>query len=138
MPNQIIRLSVTYFLTVFAAGCVFGSIRVPFVQPLIGTRYAELLELPLMLMVIWRASKYTVRQLKRENSSSLQPLLVGCLALGWLMTVELGAAALFRGGWNGIRRYILDRDPVAGPAFALAVLVYMLMPVLEWRSRRAR
>lgn len=37
-----------YFARVFATGFVLGSIRVPFLVPRLGVRYAELIEMPIM------------------------------------------------------------------------------------------
>jgi len=84
MLHEPIRLSLLYFSLVFAAGCVIGSIRVPFVQPVLGVRYAELLEMPIMAVVIWQAAQYTLWQLEgasEKRGGLTTPMLVGGLAL---------------------------------------------------------
>jgi hypothetical protein len=139
MLTQALRLSFFYFAIVFMFGALFGSARVPFLQPTLGTRYAELLEMPLMLFVIWQSAQLTINRLERKdgaNNQYLTPVLIGTLALLWLVGVELATAAILQGGWwNGIRVYFVARDVIAGPVYALAVLSYAIMPWYIWRCQ---
>ena len=50
MKWNVIKYGFTYFALVFAAGFVLGVIRVLLVEPRIGARYAELIEIPVMLI----------------------------------------------------------------------------------------
>lgn len=50
---RLLRLSLLYFTLVFGAGFILGPLRVLFLEPRLGTRNAELLEMPIMLVVIW-------------------------------------------------------------------------------------
>merc|ERR1712000_760770 len=105
----------------------------------IGTRYAELLEMPLMLFVIWQSAQLTINRLEQKkgtNNQYLTPILIGTLALLWLVGVELATTAVLQGGWwNGIRVYFVARDAIAGPVYALAVLSYAIMPWYVWRCQ---
>jgi predicted MFS family arabinose efflux permease len=52
----------TYFMLVFGAGFVSGSIRVPFLVPRLGERAAELIEMPFMLVVIVLSAQFITRR----------------------------------------------------------------------------
>lgn len=136
---QPLRLSILYFGLVFLAGVVLGSVRVPFLQPALGVRYAELLEMPLMVLVIWQAAQFTIWELEGGYGESLAfvtPVLIGALAFLWLVAVELAGTAVLRGGWwNGLSVYLAERDAVAGPVYAGVVLLYALMPWFVWKSQ---
>jgi hypothetical protein len=140
MLIEALRLSFFYFAIVFMFGALFGSARVPFLQPALGTRYAELLEMPLMLFVIWQSAQLTINRLEQKKDAShsqyLTPVLIGTLALLWLVGVELVTTTILQGGWwNGIRVYFVARDIIAGPVYALAVLSYAIMPWYIWRCQ---
>jgi hypothetical protein len=51
---QVVKAVVLYFVLVFGAGFVLGTIRTLWVVPLFGTRMAELMEMSLMLAVTMR------------------------------------------------------------------------------------
>ncbi|KAK5203150.1 hypothetical protein LTR96_010997 [Exophiala xenobiotica] len=126
MLTQALRLSFFDFAIIFIFGALFGSARVAFLQPTLGTRYAELLEMPLMLFVTWQSAQLTINRLEQKdgtNNEYLTPVLIGTFALLWLVGVELATTAFSQGGWwNGIRVYIVARDVIAGPLYALALL----------------
>ncbi|KAJ9637009.1 hypothetical protein H2204_004932 [Knufia peltigerae] len=140
VPPQVLRLSFFYFAMVFTCGALFGSARIPFLQPTLGARYAELLEMPLMLFVIWESAQLTVSRLgatKQGEERPSTPIWIGTLALVWLVGVELATTAILQGGWwNGVRVYFVGRDLVAGPVYALAVLSYTIMPWYIWLCQR--
>jgi hypothetical protein len=51
MTVQILKAGGLYFALVFGAGFVLGTIRTLLVVPRVGTRRAELMEMPIMLLV---------------------------------------------------------------------------------------
>lgn len=59
--------AVAYFLLVFGAGFVLGTVRVLLILPLVGERAAELLEMPLMLTVIVFAARWMNRHERRNR-----------------------------------------------------------------------
>src|SRR5208337_4093029 len=60
---QLVKAGVLYFALVFGAGFVLGTIRTLWVVPRVGTRTAELMEMPIMLAVTIVAARWTVLRL---------------------------------------------------------------------------
>lgn len=129
------RSAVLYFATVFAAGLVLGIVRVPLLVPRLGARVAELLEMPLMLVVIVLASKQVLRRLDRASGLGA-PLAVGLLALGLMIAAELAVAVVLAG--RSVADYIVaGRDPVSGAAYIAMLGIFAAMPCFQaWRRRR--
>ena len=48
---RIVKAGVLYFALVFGAGFVLGTIRTLWIVPRLGTRMAEMMETPIMLMI---------------------------------------------------------------------------------------
>jgi hypothetical protein len=61
-PLNILKAAVVYFALVFGAGFVLGPIRILFIVPRFGVRLAELMEFPVMLVVIVLAARWLVRK----------------------------------------------------------------------------
>jgi hypothetical protein len=55
------RAALVYFAIVLGTGFVLGMFRVPMLVPLIGERWAELAEMPVMAAVIFIAAGYLLR-----------------------------------------------------------------------------
>ena len=77
---QILKASVLYFALVFGAGFVLGTIRTLWVVPRVGTRIAELMETPVMLVVTLVATRWIVLRLAVPPTPSAR-LGMGCIAL---------------------------------------------------------
>ena len=60
---QILKAGTLYFALVFGAGFVLGPIRILWAVPRFGTRVAELMEAPIMLVVTILAGRWIVRRL---------------------------------------------------------------------------
>ncbi|MDH5176640.1 MAG: hypothetical protein OEX15_08255, partial [Gammaproteobacteria bacterium] len=69
-----------YFLLVFSAGFMLGTVRVLFIVPAIGERAAELLEMPLMLLVVAMAARFIVGKFAGSIHDTPQWLQVGAIA----------------------------------------------------------
>jgi uncharacterized membrane protein len=134
-----IRLSLLYFIAVFLAGALFGSLRVIFIQPYLGMRYAELFEMPIMLIWVWQAAHLTVWQLeggRNKNMASTTLILVGLFGLLFLIIAELTGTAIQRRNWSSVFEvYFAGRDVVAGPVYGLAIVAYAVMPWYIWTFR---
>jgi len=127
---QILKAGILYFAIVFGAGFVFGTIRTIWVVPRIGTRWAELLEMPLMFAVTIAAARWLVLRLAIPSTSSAR-LEMGVIALVLLVATEFGPMLWLRG--LSIRRYLETRDPVSGTVYYVMLGVFAVMPLLVAR-----
>src|SRR6266480_3292125 len=124
----LLKSSLTYFILVFSIGFLCGVVRVPFLQPLLGDRHAQLVEMPIMFLVIWKSAHFIVEQLHAPNfrakdaisTSPFERLLIGLLATIMLLIVEAVGSSLTK-GWKGVVEWVRDRDPIAG-AFYFALV----------------
>jgi hypothetical protein len=129
----ILQPAVLYFLLVFGAGFVLGTVRVLVLVPLLGERAAELMEMPLMLGIIAASARWIVRHgLVQDRRSSA--LVVGFIALGMVLIADLAVGMWLRG--LSATEVFLDRDPVSGAAYYVSLLLFAAMPAIMTRSRR--
>ena len=124
-----------YFGIVFAAGFVLGSMRVPFLVPRVGERFAELMEMPLMLAAIFLAAGFVVRRYG-DAITGRRWLGVGVLALIFLAGAELLLAVVVAG--RSVAEYIASRDPVSGTVYLLMLVLFAVMPWLRRGSFAVR
>jgi len=127
---RILRPALLYFAIVFGAGFILGPIRLFLVVPRVGVRTAELLEAPIMLVVIFLASRWIVRRFPEPSSLS------GRLAMGsFALLLMLGAELLLARSLQGIsiREYVASKDPVSGSVYYALLLVFALLPAF-WRK----
>jgi len=127
---RIAKAASLYFTLVFGTGFVLGSIRVPFIVPRLGERYAELLEMPLMFAAILLAARYVVRRFQLPASWAVC-LPVGFTALGLLVAAELLLGAVLQG--RSLGQYLASRDPVSGSVYLVMLLVFAFMPAIVAR-----
>jgi len=127
---RLIKAGVLYFAFVFGAGFVLGPIRILWVVPQFGTRIAELLEAPVMFVVIIVAARWIVRRLAVPCKLSSR-LAMGCGALGLLLIAEFIFVLWLRG--LTIRDYLASRDPVSGTVYYLLLGVFAIMPLIVAR-----
>jgi hypothetical protein len=132
MPR--IRASLLYFAMVLGTGFILGVIRVPFLVPRIGERYAELLEMPIMFAVIVFSARHIIKRFKLSRILAVR-LQVGFTALALTIAAELILAAVLQS--QSVAEFIASRDPVSGSAYVLLLLVYALMPSLLMRFRES-
>jgi hypothetical protein len=130
--SRFIRPALVYVGLVFAVGFVLGALRVVFVVPAIGVRWAELIEQPLMIAASWLAARRVIRRHAiREPAVALG---TGLLAAVLLLVLEVGLGAAL--GGRGPAEVLLDKDPVSGPAYYASVCTFGLLP--WWLTRRSR
>lgn len=123
---RILKPALLYFAIVFGAGFILGPIRILLVVPRVGVRVAELIEAPIMLVVIVLASRGIVRRFPDISSSS------GFLALFLMLGAELSLARVLQG--ISVREYIAARDPVSGTVYYALLIVFAILPAY-WRNR---
>ena len=121
-PLTILKAAAVYFVLVFGTGFVLGPIRILFLVPRFGVRVAELMEFPVMLVVIVLAARWLVRKFQL----TVHTLLVGFLALGLMIAFEFTLVLWLRG--LTLSEYFRERDPVAGVVYYLMLLVFAAMP----------
>ena len=124
---NVLKAGTLYFVFVFAAGFVLGIIRTIWIAPHFGTRNAELMEAPVMLVVIVPSARWAARRLTTPTSWARR-LTVGLVALGLLLLAEFTVVLWVRG--FTITQYLADRDPVSGAVYVVMLAVFALMPLL--------
>ena len=127
---QVLKAGALYFALVFAVGFVLGAIRTLWLVPRVGTRTAELTEMPVMLAVTILAAWWTVLRLSVPTMWSPR-LEMGCIALVLMLVAEFGFVLWIRG--LSIKEYFATRDPVSGTVYYVLLLVFAIMPLLVAR-----
>ena len=125
------RAGLLYFAVVFGVGFLLGAIRVWLVVPRIGSRPAELAELPIMIAATVLAARWVLRRLAVPSALSSR-LGMGAVGLVIMLVAEFGLVLWLRG--LTIREYLETRDPVSGTAYYLALLLFAVMPALVARE----
>jgi len=115
-----------YFALVFGVGFLLGIVRVLVLVPSLGERWAELAEMPLMLIAIIFAARFVVRRFPATQRASY--LVSGGIALVLLIVVEFSVVLALRG--MSISQYFAERDPVAGSVYVGMLVVFAVMPWL--------
>lgn len=128
---QITKAGVLYFALVFGAGFVLGTIRTLWVVPRLGTRTAELMETPIMLVVTVLAARWVVRRLAMPFALAMR-VGMGCLALALMLIAEFGLVLWLRD--ISINEYLANRDPVSGTVYYVMLGVFAAMPLLVVRT----
>lgn len=133
--TSVLRAGMLYFITVFSVGFVFGSVRVPFLVPRLGERYAELIELPFLLIAIVLFAHWIVQRY-RFKGRSMSAAAAGIIAAILLILVEFSVVLALRG--MSIDDYLGQRDRVAAAAYYGAVALYAVMPLILSMSMRPK
>ena len=106
----------TYFAIIFGVGFALGTIRVLLVVPRVGVRTAELMEEPIMFVVIFMTARWLVRRFTLESLK--ERLGAGFIGLGLLLAAEYawlpGARFVVARGNRAARRRC--RDGLSGDA----------------------
>ena len=130
MIGQTLKAGAFYFVLVFAAGFVLGTIRTLWIVPRVGPRTAELMETPIMFAVIVFAAHWVAERLLLPPTVATR-LGFGLVALSLLSITEFTVVLWLRG--LTIRKYLASRDPVAGTVYLIMLGVFALMPLLVAR-----
>jgi hypothetical protein len=130
---QTLRTAVVYFALVFGAGFLLGTLRVLLVVPAIGTRAAELLEMPLMLAVIAAAARFISGRFSNDIHGKGGWLQVGAIAFAFVLCADVIVGVALRGMTVG--QALFERDPLSGTAYYLALGWLAVAPWLFARHR---
>lgn len=126
--TAMIRASFLYFALVMGAGFLLGSVRVLFVVPHLGERWAELAEMPIMAMVIVVAAGYILRRYPEVQTRG-RALVVGFTALALSVSAELVLAVVLQS--QSLAEYLASRDKISGSVYLVMLVVFALMPRLR-------
>jgi len=118
---------VLYFVCVFAAGFFLGIARTLWVVPRVGTRTAELMEAPLMLVLTFLAARWVVGRFGVPFANKNR-LGMGAIALALMLLAEFSLVLAVRG--ITVQQYFATRDPLATAVYYLLLLIFALMPRL--------
>ena len=116
-----------YFAIVLGTGFVLGLVRVTFLVPRIGERWAELVEMPIMGATIFFAAGYILRRFPDIQRRS-RALVAGFLALALAVCSELGLAVFLQ--TQTLAEYLSSRDKVSGSVYLAMLVAFALMPRL--------
>ena len=128
--RRILKAGALYFALVFGAGFVLGPIRILWAVPRFGVRMAEVMETPIMLVVIIVAARLIVRRLTLPPTPSSR-LGMGCIALALLLVAEFTLVLWLRG--MSLSEYFASRDPVSGTVYYVMLVVFALVPLFVAR-----
>lgn len=114
-----------YFAIVLGTGFALGLVRVPFLVPRIGERWAELMEMPIMAATIYFAAGYILRRCPAITLPG-RALAVGLFALVLAICAELGLAVFLQS--QTVAKYVRSRDKVSGSVYLAMLAAFALMP----------
>ncbi|MGB7739326.1 MAG: hypothetical protein WBM03_09440 [Steroidobacteraceae bacterium] len=126
--SKTIQAGLVYFAIVLGTGFALGVIRVPFIVPRIGERWAELAEMPIMATVIYIAAGFLLRRFP-EVATPGKSLKAGFLALALSVATELALATVLQD--RTLKEFIASRDKVSGSVYLALLLVFAVMPRLR-------
>lgn len=129
---QALKAAIVYFLLVFGAGFALGVLRVRFIVPRLGERWAELAEMPFMVVAIVLAARWLTR--RSPDGRESWPA-VGAIAAGLVLMADIGVGVGLRG--LSPAEALAQKDPVSGTAYYLALALFALMPWLVARRQAA-
>jgi len=121
------RAGALYFAIVFGAGFILGPLRVFFLVPEVGTRIAELIEMPVMLIIIFFAARWVTHRFDLPVKSASR-IMAGITALALMLLAEFSVVLKIRG--LTISDYLSERDPVSGTVYYVMLGVFAAMPYL--------
>ena len=125
-----VKAGILYFVLVFAAGWVLGPLREFWLIPLVGQRAGLLTEVPLMVLAMIAAARWTIRKLGVPYAITTRTIM-GVVALSLLLIAEaVGVRWARQLSWEA---YLARFDIVTGSITALSFVLYAGMPMLVKR-----
>jgi len=126
----ILKAGGLYIACVFGVGFVLGAIRTLWIVTRLGARMAELLEMPIMVVITILAARWIVGRFAVPFTPSAR-LGMGCIALGLMLIAEF--ALVLRLRELSIREDLAKRDPISGSTYYAALGLFALMPLFVAR-----
>jgi hypothetical protein len=129
-----LKAGVAYFLLIFAAGFLLGTVRVVLLVPGFGELTAVLIELPIMLAISWFACRWLVAHLAVPSTFIARPAM-GASAFLLLMAAEAALALILFG--QPPELFLAGFTHAVGLIGLAGQIAFALMPLLD-ASRRPR
>jgi len=120
---NLFKASLAYFGLVFGAGFLLAMVRIPVLVPHLGERWAELLEMPLMLAVMIMAARWVPSRFGLRAKPG-KCLAMGLVALGLMLAAETGVMLQNQ----SLAEYMAARDPISGVVYLLMLVVFAVLP----------
>lgn len=130
--RRALQAGLAYFLVVFVAGFLLGTVRTLLVLPHVGVLTAVALELPVILAVSWIACGWALRRFDVPDRRAPR-VVMGATAFALLMAGEVSISMLLAG------RTLADHVDLYRTLPALLGLagqiVYAVLPLFRRRTR---
>ena len=129
-----LRAGIAYFLIIFAAGAVLGTVRVLLLIPLLGELPALMLEIPVMLVLSW----IVCARLVARGTGPAHPralLEMGSVAFALLMAAETALAMLAFG--RPLAAHLAHYGTAEGLAGLAGQICFALIPLVQGRLHGA-
>jgi hypothetical protein len=132
---RVVTAASVYFLIVFAAGFVFGAIRVTALTPTLGAVIAVLIELPLILAVSWFACRWVLSRWPVRVAAS-EDIAMGALAFALLMAAEAALTVTLAG--RPLGDFFMRMATPEGMIGLLGQIAFAALPVFQSRIGRSQ
>ena len=119
------KAALIYFGIVFGVGFILGPIRVLWLVPQVGTRVAELIESPILLVAIVLASRWVSRRYCHADDN-WRRLAVGSMAAGFVLSADLIVGVVLR-GMSPVEVFT-GRDAVSDAVYYGLLGLFAVMP----------
>jgi hypothetical protein len=120
-------MAIIYFTVVFGVGFALGPVRILWLEPWQGSRAAELVEAPFMLLAIVVAGRWVGRRLCYSDSPTFR-FRVGLLTAGLVLAADVGVGVGLRD--RSVAEVFTQRDPVSGSVYYALVALTAIAPWL--------
>lgn len=130
--RRTLAAATAYFAIVFSVAFLLGVARTLLVAPWVGDVAAVLIETPLVLLVSWRAARWSMERFL-QGAGAAQRLAMGLIAFALLMAVETVMSLLLFD--RPLAQQLTAHAAPAGAIGLLAQAAFGLIPLLL-RPRR--
>ncbi len=125
--KNIFKAGTFYFAIVFAAGFIMSPLRVFFLIPEFGIKTAELVVLPIMLLIIIFSASWIMHRFNLPGRSA-SSIITGIIALGLMLLAEFSVVLKVQD--LSISDYLLNKDPVSSIVYYVTLGAFATMPFI--------
>lgn len=125
--KNIFKAGALYFAIVFGAGFILSPLREFFLVPKFGVKIAELIVLPVMLLIIIFSARWVMHRFDLPGRSA-SSIITGIIALALMLLAEFSVVLKIQGLTIG--DYLSGKDPVSGIVYYLTLGFLAVMPFI--------